>query len=134
MPRVTAAPLLLAAALLSASCQLVRPQPGVHLSSTPPGAEVWVDGAYSGFVTPANIALRTDDWHRVEFVLAGHTRAERLIGPGSRVTVVNWTEGSIGEGVFWFPILLPIESIVPFTYEARSSPQRIHVHLARSAR
>lgn len=133
MPRVFAALLLLAAAVLTA-CQLVRPQPGVHVSSTPSGAEVWVDGRYSGFVTPANVALRTDDWHRVEFVLTGHTRAERLVGPGGRLTVVDWTEGSIGEGVFWFPILLPIESMIPFSYEARSSPQRIHVHLARSAR
>lgn len=133
MPRVFAALLLLAVALLAA-CQLVRPQPGVHLSSTPPGAEVWIDGRYSGFVTPANISLRTDDWHRVEFVLTGHTRAERLVGPGSRLTVVDWTQASIADGVFWFPLLIPLEDSVPFSYEARSSPQRIHVHLARSAR
>ena len=133
MARVSAALLLLAAVVL-AGCQLVRPQPGVHLSSTPPGAEIWVDGAYSGFVTPANIALRTDDWHRITFVLSGHVGTERLVGPGSRVTIVDWTEASIGDGVFWFPLLMPLENIVPITYEARSSPQRIHVHLARSAR
>jgi hypothetical protein len=134
MARGFARPCVALLALWCGACQFVRPQPGVQISSSPAGAELWVDGEFSGFVTPARVALRTDEWHRLELRLAGHVGATRLVGPGGRVTAVDWTTGTIAYSAVWFPLFLPLEDLVPFSYEARSTPQRIHVELRRRAR
>lgn len=125
--------LILAAAF--AGCRYARPQPGVQLSSTPPGARVDIDGEFSGFVTPARIDLATDDWHVVGVTLEGYEPQTRLVGPGTRLVAVDWREATAGIGdSFRFPLLMPFESILPFTVEARSEPQRLHFHLRRRAR
>lgn len=116
------------------SCRYARPQPGVQLSSTPPGARVSVDGSFSGFVTPARIDLATDDWHVVAVELDGYRTQTRLVGPGTRLIAVDWRQASVGlTDSFLFPLLLPVESVLPLAVVARSEPQRLHFHLRRAA-
>lgn len=130
-PRAASACALLLTSLLG-GCLFARPQPGVQLSSSPAGARVSVDGEFSGFVTPAHIDLATDQWHLVAVELDGYEPQIRMIGPGSRIVAADWRHASIGAiGTFRFPLFLPIEDLVPFTYEARNEPQRIHFHLSR---
>gem|GEM_PF-4188141 len=105
----------------------------MQLSSTPPGARISVGGTFSGFVTPARIDLATDDWHVVAVQLEGYEPQTRLVGPGTRLVAVDWREASAGSGdSFRFPLLMPVESILPFAVEARSEPQRLHFHLRRT--
>jgi hypothetical protein len=126
---------LLGVAFLTSGCRFARPQPGVQLSSTPAGARVTVDGEFSGFVTPARIDLATDEWHMVAVELDGYASQTRLVGPGSRLIAVDWRQSSVGAiDTFRFPLLLPIESVVPFVLESRNAPQRIHFHLRRGGR
>lgn len=129
------AALVLASSLVAVTggCRYARPQPGVQLSSSPSGAEVSIDGVPSGFVTPTHIDLATDDWHVVAVELEGFAPQMRMIGPGSRLVAVDWRQASVGAiDTFRFPLFLPLDSVLPFAYEARSEPQRIHFHLRRA--
>lgn len=123
---------LLGAVFLTSGCRFARPQPGVQLSSSPAGARVSIDGAFSGFVTPARIDLATDEWHLIEVALDGYGPQSRLVGPGSRMIAVDWRQSSVAAiDTFRFPLLLPIESVIPLVVESRNAPQRIHFHLRR---
>ena len=46
----------------------------LFVMSTPPGAQVWIDGRRREQVTPAAVPVRVDEPHRVELVLEGHER------------------------------------------------------------
>ena len=121
-------PLLLAAA--TSSCLIQRSQPGVLVSSTPPGAKLFVDGRDSGFLTPAAISLSRRDPHRLDVELEGYRTASRIVTPDGPVHVVPWTAGYVGPQSFWFPIFLPIaDFLLPVRIDDGFSPERIHIAL-----
>jgi hypothetical protein len=127
---------LLAAGLacVASGCLFTRAQPGVMLSSSPPGATILVDGADSGFVTPAVLSLPRSDWVRIDFLLEGHVPQSRLLGPGQRVYLIPWTDGYIGLHTWYFPLFLEFEYIVfPLRVDDNLSPQRVHVRLVSAA-
>ena len=105
-------------------------QPGVLVASTPPGAQVYVDGRDSGFVTPAALALPRNAWHRVDVVLTGYEPATRLLGPGGQTFVIPWTDGYLGPLTWYFPLWLSVEELFfPLRVQNDLDPDRIHVRL-----
>lgn len=117
-------------AALTASCQISRGQPGVLIATTPPGAAITIDGADSGYVTPAAIYLPRTDWHRIDLHLHGYAPATRVVGPGTQTSVVPWTSGWIGVETWWFPLWLEIQHIaLPVRVDDDLQPSRIHVRM-----
>lgn len=125
-------PVHLAGLLLLAlgACQSVTP-PGVHFSTTPPGARILVDGRDSGFVTPTNLDLDDDHW--IQFELDGYEPADIYLESGTRRHVIPWTRGEVDITTPWFPLLLPMEDLMlPVKVDKSPSPQRIYVKLRLS--
>lgn len=65
----------------------LRARPAVvAISSTPPGAEIWVDGRDTGHTTPHDVEMRGGE-HTVELRMAGHSPIQQTFTsrPGTRV-------------------------------------------------
>ncbi len=76
-------------AQVEAQIAKLREKPGfVNVASTPSGAKVFVDGADSGKITPAELGLGVGE-HTVALELGGYERAERTVSVeiGSRESV-----------------------------------------------
>lgn len=120
-------------AVTSAGCAVIRGQPGVVVASDPPGATILVDGADSGFVTPAAISLSRADWHRLDVLLRGYDTETRIVGPGIKAEGIPWTSGFITPQSWWFPLWLDVpELLVPLRIDDNLSPSRIFVQLELS--
>jgi hypothetical protein len=129
--RAAAAAGLLAACSGLASCLIQRPQPGLMIATTPPGARLFVDGADSGHVTPAWIAVAANDWHRLDVSLPGYEPESRLVSPNRRLYAISWTKGWVGLTTWWFPLFLPLEDFfLPVRVDTSPAPSRIHIQLA----
>ncbi len=127
--RSLAAALFLAAPFAT-GCAIERSQPGVWISTTPPGARLFVDGLDSGFLTPAAVDLPGGGSHRLDVRLAGYRTASRIVVPSSPVRTIPWTSGYIGPTSFWFPLFLSVpELLVPFRMDDGFSPERLHILL-----
>ena len=112
------------------SCQSVTP-PGVHFSTTPPGARILVDGRDSGFVTPTNLHLDDDHWVQLE--LEGYESADVYLQSGTRRQTIPWTRGKVNVMTPWFPLFLPLEDLLlPVKVDKSPSPRRIYVKLRLS--
>lgn len=117
-------------ALALAGCLAQRPQPGLLIATSPPGARLYVDGADSGFVTPAWIAVPANDWHRLDVSLSGYEPESRLVSPNRRLYAISWTKGWIGLSTWWFPLFLPLEDFfLPVRVDTSAAPSRIHIQL-----
>jgi hypothetical protein len=109
-------------------------QPGIVVSSDPPGAEVWIDGRFSGFGTPCALALDEDDDHELELRLAGYEPARRSLKSGSRYAVIPWTDGDLDRFHWRFPLFLPFgPALLPVKRDETLSPGRVHVRLRLSS-
>ncbi|MEZ5977147.1 MAG: PEGA domain-containing protein [Planctomycetota bacterium] len=127
-----AAPLLLVAAT---SCRFPTHQPGVRISSEPAGAMVFVDGSFSGQVTPAYLGISLDEWHQVRVEKPGYGTQWRVLSPGGRWHFVDWRLGRTFDHAYWFPLFLPWpEAVIPLSYESRLEPKRVHFYLRRVTR
>ncbi len=123
------AALVLAGAL--ASCVQYQSAEGVSLSSTPPGAEIFIDGRPSGYVTPALIELDRGDQHVVELWLEGFEVARRLLVPGDEVKdLVYWRDTDRFPIHFPYVDTLPFEDFfMPVKLDGDLEPTRIHVRM-----
>ena len=106
--------LLVALAILSAGCTAptaqAQPENGsIHVSSVPPGAEIWLDNAYRG-LTPGAISGVPAGRHTVELRMNGY---EPVTYP---VTVVN---GGL-EGVA--ATLVSEQAILPVSFATTTTP------------
>lgn len=133
----------LAALLLTAACATAKrsptdfeastSQPGVALSSQPPGAEVWVDGAFSGFCTPCVLGLEKDEAHLVELRLPGYETVERRLESNSQWRAIPWSEGDVNATHWRFPLLLTLGGFFwPARLDRDSWPSRVHVRMRLS--
>jgi hypothetical protein len=62
--------------------QTLVPAATVHVASSPPGAQVLVDGRPTAFVTPAAIAVTPDAAHRITVTRPGWTTVTRVVKVG----------------------------------------------------
>jgi hypothetical protein len=129
-----ALPLALAAAALLPGCVLLAPDRAVVLSTEPPGASVVVDGRDSGFVTPCELDLGTDETRRIDFELPGFRTESRILTPDNEVYSVLWREMNVGVQTWHFPLFLGLlDFFVPVKWTDTLAPGRIHVQLDRLA-
>lgn len=118
-----------AAALLSGCIAARRP---IVLDSTPPGAEVFVDGQSSGFATPCKIQLN-DEARTVEFRLEGYETESRTWFIGDRSLVVFYMDGFTNLTSWPFPLFLGAKDFFfPVKVRDGEMPNRIHVRMTRS--
>jgi hypothetical protein len=131
MRRSTTACFLAAALALAGAtgCKNVTP-PGAYFDTSPPGAEVFVDGRSSGRVTPCLIALDEDDRIRVRLVLPGYRTREIVLLPRDQLHRIPWGDGAYapnGERVFF---ALDAEDLfTPLRDDEGHAPDRVFVRL-----
>ncbi|MCB9916193.1 MAG: PEGA domain-containing protein [Planctomycetes bacterium] len=127
--KLLTAPLL----ALAASCVTYHDYEAVHLSSTPPGAMVLVDGVASGFSTPCKIALDKRE-QVITLEKPGYAPAARRLVPDPYNDTWFWSEASVGPHTYDFPLWINLDQFVtPVERRNELEPARIHVHLKRLA-
>lgn len=124
--------LALAAFAGLSGCSLLAPNRSVMLSTTPPGANVLVDGKNSGFVTPCQVQFDVDEDVRIDFESPGFRTETRFLTPDDRVYSILWDEMYVGPQTWHFPLWLPLgDFLVPVKWTEGHAPGRIHVDLDR---
>lgn len=119
------------AALALASC--ISSRRPIVLDSTPPGAEVFVDGESSGHSTPCAIQL-SDSRRTLEFRLDGYEPEVRELRVGDRRQVVLWKDAISNPGTWAFPWNLAVRDFLfPIKLDGGEMPHRIHVRMTRRA-
>jgi hypothetical protein len=114
---------------LLGACQATHRQPGVSISSAPPGANVILDGVDTGFVTPCDIAL-TRDPHEIRIELEGYETAVRHVDGDTRRDSIYYDEANAGMKTWRFPLWLNYEDgFFPWKRELGYSPARIFVRM-----
>ena len=103
---------------------------GVSLSTTPPGANVIVDGLDSGFATPCMLAFDEDETHRVEFELQGYRTAGLYLSPNRRWFLIPYDDAGRPPRTWHFPLWLPLgEFLLPVRTNSGLAPSRVHLRL-----
>jgi len=103
---------------------------GVSLSTTPPGADVIIDGVASGYATPCIVAFDEDESYRVEFELNGYRTAGLYLTPNRRWFLVPNDDSSRAPRVWRFPLWLPLgEFLMPIRTNTALAPSRVHLRL-----
>ena len=133
--------LALAASLLPlGSClSWLKPRPdftwdgrpaGVSLATTPPGAEVVIDGVSSGFATPCIINFDEDETYRVEFELEGYRTAGLYLTPNRRWLLVPYVDATRAPRVWRVPLWYPLGAgLLPLRTNTALAPSRVHLRL-----
>jgi hypothetical protein len=116
--------------LALAGCLNVTP-PGVSFASEPSGAQVWVDGRDSGWVTPCQLALDLEESHVIRLSLSGYAPREMLLVPAERTHIAHWRQGVNGvKSTTRFPLLLPaVDFVFPLHKNQNLSPGRVYLRL-----
>jgi hypothetical protein len=115
--------ILVVLAIFLAGCTAPAPVPGtgsLELTSSPPGAEVYMDGEYRG-ITPAAIAEVPAGSHNVEVLLAGY---ERWSSP---VTVTKDGAATLTAMLVSIPATLPVTVVTTTGPKAVAGAPQIHV-------
>ena len=111
------------------SCRSLTP-PGTLFDSSPPGAQVIVDGYDSGFATPCMIDLDVAVPHEVSLAMPGYQRTTMVLHPAGRLEVVSWMKGNSGSSGFSSALFLPAwDLLLPLELNDALSPGRIFVRL-----
>lgn len=128
--RTKSALLVLAAVPLFTACIAAR-RP-IVLDSSPPGAEVFIDGVSSGRSTPCRMQL-PDEAHKVEFKLGGYDTETRRWKIGERDLVIFYMDGFTNLTSWPLPIFLTgPDFFFPIKNRDGEMPNRIHVKMTRS--
>lgn len=121
---------LLAAVALCPSCIANKSLPGVTLHSTPAGAQVFIDGEDTGFVTPCAIALDEEEVHLIEVRMEGYETVRRRVHPGGTLDLVYFRDADRWPRYWPNPVLLPFEDVwFPVKRNDSLRPSRLHVRL-----
>jgi hypothetical protein len=117
---------LAALSALSPSCISFPSDERLFVASDPPGALIRVNGASTGLVTPALIAVTEDA--EVEFALQGYPDEKRRVQRVTHFDPPLFADG----GVSTFGSALPTDWIMedwifPLRWLTRNEPTRIHV-------
>ena len=130
-PRLAAlAAIFLAAGPLLSGC--IASRRPIVLDSTPPGADVFIDGVSTGHATPCKIQL-ADKPRTVEFRLAGYETESRSWVIGERSLVVFYMDSFTNLTTWPFPLFLGAKDFFfPVKVRDGEMPNRIHVRMSRS--
>lgn len=132
MRLVRSLPIILLLGLL-ASCTTYRDTVAIHFSSTPPGADVLIDGVPSGFATPCMIALEKKE-QVISLKKPGYAEAFRAVFPDPENQTWFWGEATVGPHTADFLLFINLEdAVTPLKRENELLPGRIYVRLARQA-
>jgi len=114
---------------LAASCTTYRDTVAIHFSSTPPGADILVDGVPTGFATPCMIALEKKE-QVITFSKPGFVEAKREVYPDPENHTWFWREATVGPHTFDFPLFINLDdAITPVKRDNELIPARIYVRL-----
>lgn len=114
---------------LAAACKNVTP-PGMFFDSSPPGAELLLDGRRTGYVTPCLVDLPAGETHRVQLELAGFQSRHLTLVPERRVDEVRWRSGSFSKNGMRAVFGLEAEDILlPYRVDNSLSPARVFLTL-----
>jgi len=124
---------LLCLVQLSSACVSDTSMPGVRLSTSPPGARVYIDEIDSGFITPCAIDLGQEDAHVVRFEIPGYEPAARTLVPGERRLLATWAESHRWPRTFGVPLFLNFKAFwFPVDRDRSLQSPRVHVNLRLS--
>jgi hypothetical protein len=121
----------LAGLLVGASaCVRYRRQDAVYLSTDPPGAAILVDGADSGYTTPAWLPLSGGE-RRVVLRRAGYLDENLVLRRGEDVELVGLRVWISSSSTFSpFPVTVSLrDAIAPIKIDAHPFPRRLHLQL-----
>ncbi|MEM9382467.1 MAG: PEGA domain-containing protein [Planctomycetota bacterium] len=120
----------LAALALATGC--IASRRPIVLDSSPPGAEVFIDGASSGHSTPCAIQL-PNRARTFEFRLDGYQTEVRQVVVGERSEVVYYLDGFTNITTWPFPLFLGAKDFFfPIKVDDGEFPSRIHVRFSRT--
>lgn len=126
--------LLLAALLSSAACTYVESDPHVVVSSTPPGAEILLDGANTGRTTPSKLDLGgfTGSDHAITLRKPGFHEVTRRVYHYRTTSMARWIDGATEPTIWPLPLWWTMgDMLLPFTAEWRYVPHELHAQLYR---
>lgn len=126
-------PLLLIAAL-GCSCTWFKNNNPVLITSTPPGARIWIDGTDTGRTTPASFDLAGNFGrdHDVKVVKKGFRPVERRLYQHTQGYTSRWIDGASTFGLPPLPIFwTPGDLVFPFGVQGQVVPDELHVKLYR---
>ncbi|MCC6669847.1 MAG: PEGA domain-containing protein [Planctomycetes bacterium] len=126
----------LAAALLAflPACTFLDGDPSVLVTSTPPGAEILVDGQPTGKTTPALLELDGffGDHHVITLRKRGFSDEERQVTHYRQLYGSRWIDGAAAIEVWSFPFFWTAGDVVtPFAIKWRYVPHEVHARLYR---
>ena len=135
-PLMTGVPQLACLCLLAllSACRSFRRERGVSFATDPPGAQVFLDGEDTGFVTPCLLKVPNRSKLDVELVREGYAPARRRLVDATRRHVLYWKEMEVGYNTWRFPFWLNFEDFfIPLKVDDEPLPARIFVRMRRQA-
>lgn len=125
--------LLLLCAVAMTACTSFVGDPHVFVASTPPGADILVDGESTGLTTPALLDLGgffSGD-KEITLELAGHEPETRWVRHHSTTATSRWGDGADENLLGWtWPLWWTLgDFFVPFDVRWRFTPHEVHAVL-----
>ena len=119
---------------LLGACRSFRRERGVSFATDPPGAQVFLDGVDTGFVTPCLLKVPNRSRLDVELLREGYAPARRRLVDSTRRHVLYWKEMEVGYNTWRLPLWLNFEDFfIPLKVDDEPLPARIFVRMRRQA-
>jgi hypothetical protein len=127
--------LVLLACLPAAACTYALGDPHVLVTSTPPGAEIWLNGEASGRTTPAKLDLGGvfGSDHEITLRKPGYRDETRRVYHYTTTAMARWNDGAPDEDMWPWPLFWSFgDFVLPFTLEWRYVPHEVHAWLYKN--
>jgi hypothetical protein len=127
--------LVLLAILPAAACTYAQGDPHVLVTSTPPGAEILVDGKAIGRTTPAKLDLGglLGSGHEITLRKPGFREESRHVHHYTTTGMARWIDGASDEQMVPLPLFWSVgDFVLPFSVEWRYVPHEVHALLYKS--
>lgn len=118
--------------LWSTACTYLEGDPHVVVSSTPPGAEIIVDGTNTGRTTPSKLDLGgfTGSDHEVTLRKPGFREARRRVFHYRTAGMSRWIDGATEPTIWPMPLWWTMgDMLLPFSVDWRYVPHEVHARL-----
>ena len=132
-PRPTARAVL-PLVLANAGCTFFSGDDRVLVTSTPAGAEILVNGEFTGQTTPSMVDLGgiLGSDHTITVRKRGFVEEQRRVFHYTTAYTSKWNEGALEPGLWELPLWWTIgDFVLPFGVRWRYVPHELHVQLYR---